>query len=143
MTDWLETCPRPSAWVSLDKSDSDLSVFLTYFIAAVRTLFPEAGADTLTMLQAPVLPPLSYLVTALANDLDRLADQADPAGRPVLPDGQRFILVLDDYHLIREPAIHELLGDLLRHPPRTLHLVISARLDPPFLPHSARSLRRL
>ena len=91
------------------------------------------------MLQAPVLPPLSYLVTALANDLDRLADQADPAGRPVLPDGQRFILVLDDYHLIREPAIHELLGDLLRHPPRTLHLVISARLDPPFLPHSARS----
>src|SRR5512143_3117496 len=40
LTDWLEQCAHPSAWLSLDKSDGDLAVFLAYFVAAVRTLFP-------------------------------------------------------------------------------------------------------
>ena len=35
---WLETSSLSSAWLSLDKSDSDLRNFLTYIVAAVRTL---------------------------------------------------------------------------------------------------------
>ena len=65
-------------------------------------------------------------MTTLANDLDRLKDH------PALPAGQRFVLVLDDYHLVHEPAVHAVLSELLRHPPQTLHLVLSARQDPPF-----------
>ena len=42
LTDWLEHCECPSAWLSLDKSDGELGVFLAYFVAAVRTLFPSA-----------------------------------------------------------------------------------------------------
>ena len=126
VSDWLDHRSYPSAWLSLDERDGDVAVFLSYFVAAVRTLFPSAGADTLALLHAPVLPPLDLLVTALVNDLDRLADD------PALPAGQRFVLVLDDYHLVREKAIHTLLGELFRHPPRALHLVVCARQDPPF-----------
>jgi LuxR family transcriptional regulator, maltose regulon positive regulatory protein len=129
---WLERCPVPSAWLALDKGDGDLAIFLSYFVAAIRTLFPAACADTLALLQAPVLPPLASLVTALVNDLDRLADG------PGLPAGGRFILVLDDYHLVREPAVHSLLSELLHHPPRTLHLILSARQDLPFALHALR-----
>jgi len=35
---WLETCRYPSAWLSLDETDSDLRVFISYFVAAVQTL---------------------------------------------------------------------------------------------------------
>ncbi len=133
LSDWLENCDCPSAWLSLDKSDGELPVFLTYFVAAIRTLFPTACANTLALLEAAVLPPLTSLVTAIVNDLDSLADDAGPDSP--LPPGRRFVLVLDDYHLIREPAINGLLAQLMRFPPRTLHLILSARQDPPFLEH--------
>ena len=114
---WLESCDRPSAWLSLDERDSDLGVFLNYFVAAVQSVFPDAGNEILLLLQAPERPPLSVLIRALINDLDRIE--------------QPFILALDDYHLIHDVAVHELLNELLRHAPRALHLTIISRLDPP------------
>ena len=133
LSDWLQNSSAPSAWLSLDKSDGDLGVFLSYFIAAVRTLFPAACADTLALLQTPVLPPLGPLVTTLANDLDRLADD------PALSSRQRFVLVLDDYHLIHQSPVHTLVGEFLQHSPRTVQLVLSSRQEPPFLLHTLRA----
>jgi LuxR family transcriptional regulator, maltose regulon positive regulatory protein len=133
LSDWLESSPNPNAWLSLDEHDSDLGRFLSYFIAAVRTSFPSACGETLALLHAPVLPPPGPLVTVLVNDLDALAED------PRLPAGQRFVLVLDDYQLVSEPGVHTLLSELLRHPPRALHLVLSARQDPPFPLHALRA----
>ena len=38
------TPPLPSAWISLDERDSDLGLFLHYFIAGLRTMFADACA---------------------------------------------------------------------------------------------------
>jgi LuxR family maltose regulon positive regulatory protein len=122
---WLADSSHPYAWLSLDEGDSDLTVFLTYFAAAIRTAYPEACARTLDLLGAPELPTPALLVTALANDLEALPYEPGPA------DERRFILVLDDYHLVRNEAVHALLADLLHHPPRTFHLILSTRQDPP------------
>lgn len=113
---WLETCDGASAWLSLDEQDNDLRIFLTYLIAAVRTRFPNALQMTSLLLQGPSLPDLPSLAVSLVNELARVP--------------RRFILVLDDYHRISEPAIHSLLAELLRHPPQTLHLVLVSRTDP-------------
>jgi LuxR family maltose regulon positive regulatory protein len=43
---------------------------------------------------------------------------------------QEGILVLEDYHVITEPLIHETMTFLLDHLPTTLHLVILSRNDP-------------
>ncbi|MCP4165262.1 MAG: hypothetical protein GY759_05125 [Chloroflexi bacterium] len=123
VAEWLETCERPGAWLSLDENDSDLLVFLNYFIAAVQSIFPEAGRETSALLQAPELPPSPVLTSMLINELDRIE--------------QPFILALDDYHLVHDLAVHNLMDELLRHPPRTLHLVLISRLNPPL------NLRRL
>jgi anti-anti-sigma regulatory factor len=40
------------------------------------------------------------------------------------------MLALDDIQRIQEPAIYELLDELLRHPPQTMHLVLIGRHDP-------------
>ena len=50
LSDWLEHGPHPSAWLSLDERDGDLAIFLSYLVAAVRTLFPAACAGTLALL---------------------------------------------------------------------------------------------
>jgi len=39
---WLKTLASPSAWISLDENDNDLYTFLSYLLAAIQTVFPNA-----------------------------------------------------------------------------------------------------
>ena len=114
---WLETRARPSVWLTLDEEDNDPVVFLTYVIAAIQSKFPEVGQKSLIMLQSPDLPPHPVLIRNLTHDLDQLDDE--------------FILVMDDYHRIYETEVHDLMSDLLRYRPRSMHLVIASRGTPP------------
>nr|MBS0021516.1 response regulator [Gammaproteobacteria bacterium] len=119
VSSWLDTCHYPSAWLSLDEGDNELSQFLRYLVAAVRCISPAALGHTLLMSAAPSQPPVSVMAVCLTNELDQLE-------API-------ILVLDDYHRIRDAAVHKLLVELLRYPPRPLHLVLATRRDPPLL----------
>jgi LuxR family transcriptional regulator, maltose regulon positive regulatory protein len=107
----------PAAWLSLDENDSDLNLFLRYCIAAIRTIFREACAETLALLQAQRLPPQAVLNITLSNELEELPGE--------------FIIVLDDYHTIQGVEVHNLLGELARHWPNPLHLVLISRISPP------------
>src|SRR5690349_8450285 len=49
---WVADCARPVAWLSLDPGDSDPPRFLTYFVAALRTIAPHIGERALGLLQA-------------------------------------------------------------------------------------------
>ena len=113
---WVESCDSPSAWLSLDEQDNDLRTFLMYLVAAVRTQFAEALSETRTLLATSNLPSVPVMSRTLVNELQYIP--------------QRLILVLDDYHRIGAPEIHELLGEILRYPPQTLHLVLVTRTDP-------------
>ena len=113
---WLESVDRPAAWLSLDEYDNELGGFLLYFLAAIQTIFPNAVPETQDLLMATHLPPISAIANNLINELDQIAAP--------------FILVLDDYHLIENQIIHDLLNELLLHPPRSLHLVLGTRMDP-------------
>src|SRR6185436_16389971 len=44
---------RKVAWLSLEEADSDLTRFLTYLIAALRTVVPNIGEGVLALLQSP------------------------------------------------------------------------------------------
>ena len=114
---WLQNLEWPSAWVALDEHDDDLRSFVTYFVAALQTLFPEAGQETLARLNPDELPPVRALAVTLINELSVIQ--------------QPFILVVDDYHLVHDLAVHDVLNELLKHPPTSLHLVLITRIDPP------------
>jgi ATP/maltotriose-dependent transcriptional regulator MalT len=124
---WLKTCDMHSGWVSLDGNDNDLRVFMTYFITAIERLFPESCGKTHAMISGPELPSMEELFSNLLNELDQIA--------------QPCIVVLDDYHLIKENMIHNFLTELLKHPPQSLHLVIIARHDPLLPIYSLRAKR--
>jgi LuxR family maltose regulon positive regulatory protein len=126
---WLNDAPVQAAWLSLDEDDNDLLTFLNYLIAAIRTVFPHACSTSHSLLHAIDTPPTDYLATTLINELaDVPAD---------------FMLVLDDYHHIQTPAIHQLLAKLLDHLPPALHLVLTSRADPPFSLSRLRSRGQL
>ena len=117
LSDWLCHVDRPAAWISLDEADNDLARFLAYLVAALQTLDARIGQAAQAMLQAPQPPALEPWLTSLANDITAYS--------------QPFILVLDDYHAIETPTIHQALAFLLDHPPPQMHLVLASRADPP------------
>jgi LuxR family maltose regulon positive regulatory protein len=124
MSEWIAGRDWPVAWLSLDQGDDDLVRFLTYLVAALQTVDASIGEDVSSVLQSPQLPPPESLLTLLLNDLAAASLEGDHKGYP-------YVLVLDDYHVIRAPFVHESVAFLLDHLPPQLHLAILTREDPP------------
>ena len=99
------------SWVSLDQSDDDPGRFWSYVLAA---LGGAVGPEPLAALRnAGYDQALPLLVNALAAVRDR------------------HVLVLDDYHVLADPVIHEGVEFLVTYLPPTVRLVLASRVDPP------------
>ena len=114
---WATRSGCPIAWLSLDEGDNDPTRFWAAVLAALRTCLPRVGEVTLAMLHSPQPPPLTSILTTLLQDLSAVREPT--------------FLLLDDYHLIEEQAVHDSLLFVLEHLPTQLHLVLSSRVDPP------------
>jgi LuxR family maltose regulon positive regulatory protein len=114
---WTAQSEQPSAWISLDQKDNDLSLFLNYLHAAIEHIFPKSCPNSKLLLQASVMPETNEICRILLNDIGQLQ--------------RRFTLVLDDYQLINNTKIHGLIVELMRHPSQKMHLVLISRKDPP------------
>jgi LuxR family maltose regulon positive regulatory protein len=114
---WLRELDCPGAWLSLDPGDNDPARFFAYLAAAAGELDPSLGLATGSMLSSLPLPDPEVLVTALLNDLALY--------------GKHAVLVLDDYHTIHNPSIHNAIAFFVERQPRDFHLVLVTREDPP------------
>ncbi len=115
LAEWVRTTTMPVAWLSLEPADGDTVRFLTYVLAAFRSLDARIGQELhLDPAQAP-----ETMLTHVCNDLDDFLT-TDVA------------LVLDDYQVLESEGVDESLHFLLEHLPQRLHLVLGTRIDPPF-----------
>ncbi len=122
---WInEGVTRPDApqivYLTLDESDNDPIRFWRYIIAACQKFDSGIGKEALDLLLANRLPPfkpLEMMLTALLNELSQL--------------DQSYVLVLDDFHVIRSPVVSDSLSFLLEHLPTSFHLFMLMRGDPP------------
>src|SRR5690606_11272060 len=69
VSEWVAGCGRPIAWLSLDEADNDPAGFLTYLVAALRTISPGIGEGALAALQSPQRPPVESILAVLLNEL--------------------------------------------------------------------------
>ena len=93
LAEWVRAATRPAAWLSLDAADNDPARFWRHVVAALEALYPGIRGRVGSLLGPPA--PLSFdgVVTGLINEI-----AADP-------DERATVMVLDDYHVIEEPAI--------------------------------------
>ena len=106
------------AWVSLDEADNDPAQFWSYIVAALRrSAAPHLAPETVSPLRSRHPAGLTLTVAGIINAL---------AASP-----RDITLILDDYHVISAPAIHESVAYLLEHLPPRLHLILSSRSEPP------------
>ncbi|MBS1966577.1 MAG: helix-turn-helix transcriptional regulator [Chloroflexi bacterium SZAS-1] len=115
--DWIRHHQQPVAWLSLDVGDNVLSQIWRYVIAALHERYPMIDSHALAVLQAPQPHNIEAVLIALINAI---------AAAP-----NDVLLVLDDYHVIHNPAIHQALAFVIDHAPAQLRLVIASRTDPP------------
>jgi LuxR family maltose regulon positive regulatory protein len=126
LADFLSASSGPVAWYQLDASDSDPVVFLACLIESLRhtrnapaALTGSFGAASQALLER-AQDGVSHrqVLTILLNEL------ADTLEVPVL-------LILEDYHFIASPMIHQLLDFMLENAPANLRVLISTRVNPP------------
>ncbi|MGD8603494.1 MAG: LuxR C-terminal-related transcriptional regulator [Anaerolineales bacterium] len=126
---WLSNAEVPAAWVTLEPAENDPIRFLVYIVAALRTVDADIGTGVQAMLQAPQQPPREVILGQLVNEL---------AAYP-----NCLVLVLDDYHVIQEVAVHEILNFLVEHLPENIHIVLTSREDPPLPLHRLQARRQM
>jgi len=129
IADWIRSTGQPSAWVSLEDSDNDPIRFLSYILAALQTVDPNLDDSALVFFQSPSGSALEAALTVLMSQLEEIKTD--------------FLLVLDDYHLIREKSIHQILEFILVHQPLHMHIVLLTRADPPLALGKMRANKEL
>jgi LuxR family maltose regulon positive regulatory protein len=115
---WLKNQDLPVAWVSVDEGDNDYYGFFSYVMEAIHQKVPQIGETLLQMLQSPMPPSQDNFVRLALNEISTLSSDC--------------ILVIDDYHLINDPAIHAAFFQIIEGSPKELHFIICSRTEPPF-----------
>jgi LuxR family maltose regulon positive regulatory protein len=112
------TGDRPFAWVSLDRGDDDPSRLWWHVVCALHLACPGFDSEKLQRALHGQVPDFDGTVLPLlVNELAALAE-------PV-------VVVLDDYHLIKEHRCHDQMTLLLAHLPPSAQVAIITRADPP------------
>jgi LuxR family maltose regulon positive regulatory protein len=120
-----------AAWYSIDPEDDRQNLFGAYLMQSIiQAIGPQ-----------PLLNQSGQLIRrSAAVDLTSLMPSLINA---IADCSRKVVLVLDDYHFIRNPAIHEAMAFLIEHMPENLRLAIATRSQPPFPLARYRSRGRL
>ena len=117
VSEWLQRSDVQAAWLSLDSEDNDLKRLFAHLLSAIRTAVPSLGEEELELLNGARTVEADALLAPLLN---RAATLTEP-----------LCIVLDDYHLITNPDVHEAIDFILEYAPPTVKLCFITRADPP------------
>jgi len=131
ITSWLYETGNESrtAWLSLDQDDSDPVHFAYYMIATLQGIEPRVGRAPISLLGSLKMPGLKDLMSLLLNEIAAAQE--------------RILLVLDDYHTVRNPDIDSALTFLIERMPERLRLIVATREEPQLPLARWRTLERV
>jgi len=122
LTQWIEAEKKQGeiAWISLEKRDNNWTSFWTYVISAFDKIDPCICGRAKQLLEtgqaAGQTTGQEDLLITMINGLEK--------------SDRRFCLVLDDFHLISDPLIHNGINFLIDHPIENLLIIIVTRTSP-------------
>jgi len=117
LAQWARASSFQVAWYSIGPEDNDLTHFLRYLLAGWEQVQPGVSEEPVGLLLSARSPERDAVLSAFINAANASQDQ--------------IVFVLDDYHLIEDESIHEVLTFLINHAPSNLHFIVSSRGEPP------------
>lgn len=115
MSDWAATLKIPVVWVALTEHDNDPGHLVRSVVQAVeQAIGGDSGMDERLGFVSPDSAPqlIEEWIARLNADND-------------------FVLLIDDFHILRDPAAVETAQRLVEAAPPHVHLCVAARHDPP------------
>lgn len=100
-------------WIQLDEGDNDPATFMAYIMEGLARQAQELAMPSSS--EDPIVP--ARLLVILLNQL--LEQGKSP-----------LTLILDDYHVIHNPIVHQLLTTLLDNLPPQMRVIIASRTTP-------------
>jgi len=116
VAEWIRRSGLKHAWLSLDSEENDPVRFWSYLTAAISNLKQDLGGNLKAMLRSSTNLPWEAAISLLIDELGAISFD--------------FALVLDDYHLIKEPLVNDTLLFLVRHAPEGMRTIIMSRSEP-------------
>jgi LuxR family transcriptional regulator, maltose regulon positive regulatory protein len=113
--EWLERNGRRWGWVALEDSHDAPVPFWHAVLAGLAAIDESIGVEARDRLAETGVT--RHLLEGLVADLEAAA-------------GRRAVLVLDDFHVIEDPAVLEGVRWLVDHRPPSLMIVVTSRVDP-------------
>ena len=115
LAQWVEREDRPVAWLTVDASDNDPTVFVAYLASALARIGDVDGSllGGTTMARSRIL---SFAVPRLLADIHRWP-------RPA-------VLVIDDAHRLTDATSLDALATFASHLPPGFHLAVAGRVAP-------------
>ncbi len=105
----------PFAWLSLDHDDADPVKLWNQLLLALHQVHAPAGTRSGEVLTAG---PLAIVPVAIPLLVKELADTPP------------LVVVLEDWHAIRNPLCDDTMKAFVEHAPESIQIVISSRSDP-------------
>lgn len=113
---WLADKPNVG-WYSIDESDNDPFRFMNYMLQALNKATHQSCPNAQKLAERRQFSSLHSLLSEVFAEMSQFH--------------QECYLVLDDYHLISDEDIHEVMRFFLKHMPDNLTLVVTSRMIPP------------
>lgn len=114
LSQWFSHNNDSVTWISLNSSDNDPIRFWKYVIHTTSDVTESNMYNTLSSLfQSQDTCTLEFLIDSFLNEMSVLK-------RPIS-------IVLDDYHLINNKVIHQMLKQLIEYLPDNVHVYVTSR----------------
>lgn len=121
MVQWYEQLLKAgvsTAWLTLDGDDNIPDQFLSYFCSVCKQLEPSMSVQIEEYGELGSTRVPHYIVAEIVNTL---AEQQ-----------KEYALFIDDYHLISDDQVHEILQYFLFNMPTNVNVYVGSRHVPPF-----------
>jgi LuxR family maltose regulon positive regulatory protein len=109
ISQWIDHSCLPYVWYSLDRSDNDINNFLHHTIVGVQSVYNTIGAEAIKLMESISSPSFETIATHIINDLYEIQEH--------------FYIIFDDYHLIENQQINQLISFLLHQLPDNIHII--------------------
>ena len=129
VSQWLTTQSMPYVWYALDDWDNTLDQFLSYLAVGFKEIDPRISDQMLQLIDSRQTiddDAMIRLITTLLQGIE-----------------QPFLVILDDYHHIFNPSIHQFMKTVINHFPPMMRLIIITREDPPLQLAKLRSQNKV
>ncbi len=117
VSQWLKEKEYAYAWISIDKSINDPVIFLSYLGESLNRSSSCEREVLINLDKENNFLSWEAIIEIVINSINKL--------------GQKTRLILDDYHLIRNQEIHQLVQAMISEEVRNLQVILIGRWDPP------------